>query len=660
MTLPISESTNTIQAGPATPAIEDDGTAAAGAALPVVIVSDVETRGQASGEPLRVSFVTDRAVVAGSALPIVMVGNTDLAYDLFTPNADPLVSTDDRTVIGDRWDSLDRVVYGGSAVEETVYGNGVIAEAAVERVPGRIVQWIVRPEDAEAYLAVVLGTTPGSANPVADGYTWLNEFGRLVYGVPGKRVQLHDTHYGTQPKVYLITFLLFDEGAAILRSTIGPEIAAWRTHPIPVPAYPDTRIDYVTTSGNAASLIPYVSARQSPNAGEALRGHQVLGYRVQDVPGWAVVDALATFADRFERANGAVGNAWTDTRGTFGISSGDLVITAQPGAQMAQTYHATPASDGLWLFDFTTGSVVGHWAFTFRHTSATTFLRFSNNGNNNTFVVQSYVAGAFSSTLFSGPISPALTANTRYTVLLITKNNTYLIALNDIMLTGSLQTDASSHNVAGLGIGFGTFDSVANAARVHRVAFYPHSVTLPTAAQSSAMLTGALSSSLLQSFGSVPLTGSGNVVSVQEYSVHAVRVRASIRMPATVGRFTFIGACVAYVDASNWFVVRLAADHDPVLGQADDEVEVVQRIAGVDTVVGKVQIPRQYVDNALFILDSQIEVKRSTSWVHVHLNGDYVESYPLPVELRGATKHGYYRNATDDSGSTVESGAVYA
>lgn len=656
MTLPVSESDQPVQAGPAIPAIEDESTPAAGAAVPVVIVSDVAARGQMTGDPIHVSFVTDRAVAAGSAVPIIMVGNTDLAYDLFTPDTDPLASTDDRTVIGTRWYSRDRMVYGGSAVGETAYGNSVIAQDDIERANGRIIQWVVRTEDAEAYLAIVAGSTPSSTDPVTDGYTWLWEFGRNVYGVPGQRVQIFDTHYAEQPKLYLITLLLFDRGAAFLRSTIGPEIAAWRVSPVPVPEYPETVVDYITYRGTQPTLTPYISARQSPNTGEALRGHQLMGYRVQDVPEWQALDPLASFADRFD-GTGNLENGWTQQVGIWQRQNGAAIcIGFGAGANYATHDSGMSDGNGLWLYRIKFPATGNMFAFCVLRQSGTEYIRLILEPT--AWRLQAVAGGVFSHVITQTGYTPP--RDVWIDILVMAQGTRYNVVIGDVPVQANWFED--THPTAATyanhtGIGIGTFEANTFFDDVQAIPFVH---TLPDAARNQSLPTGTQKTTLLQSFGAVPLTGSGNVVSVQDYGVHAVRVRSSIRMAATVGRFVFVGHCLACLDADNWFVVRLAADHDPVLGQADDEIEVMQRIGGVTVVVGKVQYPRMYLDNAVFVLDSQIERIRQTSWVHVWLDGDYVQSYPLPVELNAATKHGFYQNVTDDPGSQIESGAIYA
>lgn len=682
-----------------------------GPARPVIVVMDGRpTQGNVPVPIVVATGVQAGQVLAGPAIPVVVVSGSlnpgpaayALLRDAFTDTASPMVDgaaqpgAGTRDVTGTRWRTELGKLFGGSAVGEGSWGNSKDVYTRdgglfYDRVNGRTLWAVLKIEDRQSPLAFSWASATNIADPRADGHGWFILDGSLDITTPGAAVAIDASIYDMRPMLYLIAVVLFDQGAAVLISTVSIDgtTSPGRTTPWSVPAYPSAAVAYVTWRGTTTPLYPSLSAKESPSAGEAINGHTVDDVRVIDVVSWAALDSLATFADRFTRADNATtpGNSWVNDRGTWGILSNRLYISNQPGAQMANCRREIGMSDGTYHWTINVGGVIGQFAVTFRHASAGNFIRFSNNGTNNTWQLQIYVAGAFSSGIVSGPTTWAI--NTTYEIVIKMIGNKYFIAKDDVVLTTNWATDATNTYLAGTGIGVGTFDSVANAPTFDNVAAYPLTTTLPAELQATQSLAvfqetagatlgsdtftdanGTLLTAHTPTAGpswTVPLAGANATIQSNRLSLGGAGAQLALQaigtayhecqvdviLPGSLGNFTFAGICVAYVDSTNWFVARLAADY--VAQPLVHEIEVMRSIAGVVTVVGKVPLAVYFVAGNTVALKTQVVSDgKGSNVVQIFLGGNYVESYYLPPALNTSASAGLYRDATTDSGAVFD------
>ncbi len=634
----------------------------------------------------------------------VSSGAYALLRDAFTDTANPMVDgaaqpgAGTRDVTGTRWFTTLGKLFGGSAVGEGSWGNSkVIYTGGLARLNGRTLWAVIRPEDRQSPLAFSWATATNITDPRTDGHGWYMLDGSLDIITPSLSVLIDVSIHDMRPMLYLIAHVLFDQGAALLISTVSTDgtTSPGRTTPWSVPAYPSASIAYVTWRGTTTPLYPSISAKDSPNTGEAINGHTFDDVRVIDVASWSALDSLATFADRFTRADNATtpSNSWINDRGTWGILSNTLYIAVQPGAQMANCRREIGMSDGTYHWTINVLGTVGQFAVTFRHVSVGNFIRFSNNGTTNAWHLQIYAAGAFSSSIASGPTVWAI--NTTYEITIKMIGNKYFITKDDVVLTTNWVADATSTYLAGTGIGVGTFDAVGVSPTFDNVAAYPLTVTLPSELQQTQSLAifqrtagatlgsdtftdtnGTLLTAHTPTAGplwSVPLAGSnatiqsnrlslggaGAQLALQSIATAYHECQVDIILPGSLGNFTFAGICVAYIDVDNWFVARLAADY--VNQPNEHEIEVVRSLAAVVTIVGKVQFGVYFVAGNTVALKIQIVSDgKGSNVVLIYLDGNYVESYYLPAALNGSTGAGIYRDATTDSGAVFDNWSVKA
>lgn len=688
MTLPISESDQPIQAGPAMPAIEDESAPVAGAALPVVIVSDVATRGQTSGEPLRVSFVTNRAVVAGSALPIVMVGNPPVLREQFTTDANPLVSTptlhvlDTRAVLRGVESAIRDQEPGTVGLPVTyAYGQeGIYLTRADgsgwERTAGRIVALKVIPQDRNAWLTFGVSPVATNGDKRTDSHVLSHEDGKVIVGNGAQRVEIDPGKSNIRPLPYWGFFLVSPTYTELWLATIDDDTGGGMQDPVGIFGLPTARRLYVDFTHATTPIYPLyqLSGTLRYPLGSAL--DTVL---IQDVS-----DALllqdggdAVFFDRVNRANSGNPGAPYTVTGDWDIVSNAIVV------QSAGVITAEAQADGyfVWEFDFPAG--IPFAGPVVRGVDNQNYLRFYTGGVNQ-YQLQVIQGGGYAGVVAG--ISGGITWNTsgRNRVECYLSGNKMLWLINGVRVTGGWVEDTANWYLNGTRIGFADLNGAGLQARVKIIAAYDHQVTLPTDLLRYASLKHgtrgasifsdtftAANGTTLASRGWTVHSGTATVQSnaalLQDPTVAMATINAgvptfeavaTIQLPPQTIVYTFIGI-VIWLDAQNYAYYRLAIDK---VGQPDtDEIERGLMLAGVDNVTGKVQMNGlEYVAGAVKELAVQ---KWSDGEVYIYLGGKIRLYDRLPLALRGAPHVGVIRYAQDaDTGgnpSTVLDFAVY-
>lgn len=682
-----------------------------GPARPVIVVSD--GRPTQGNEPLPVVLATGvqaSQVLAGPAMAVVVVSGSlgpsgpaayALLRDAFTDTANPMIDgpaqpgAGTRDVTGTRWYTELGKLFGGSAVGETVWGNGRLIETPTDtaRLNGRTLWAVVRPEDRQSPLAFSWATVINSAAPLTDGHGWAMIDGSLDLIAPSKQVAIDASIHDMRPMLYLIGIVQLDAGAAVLISTVSADgtSSPGRTTPWAVPAFPSAAIAYITRRGTATPLYPSIQAKESPAAGEASQGHTFDDVRVEDVASWAGLDPLATFADRFPRTDGAIGNGWIADAGTWSIVSNQAKRSVSGGGLDRVWQSVASSSDGIFQWTVTTAATY-HVNCLMRRRSATEYIRLTSNGDTRWAlqVLPSFATIAQSGVLSDGSVP--FPANTTRNVVVFVRGNNYFVLIDDIPASLGWLPDAGNNYLTDTGIGMGDVSGFADTL-YDNVAFNPLTVTLPTELQQTQSLAvfqrtagatlgsdlftdpnGTLLTAHVPTSGpawTVPLAGANATIQSNRLSLGGAGAQLALQsigsayhecqvdiiLPGSLGNFTFAGICVAYVDVNNWFVVRLAADY--VAQPLEHEIEVLRSIAGVVTVVGKVQFGVYFVAGNTVALKTQVVSDgKGSNVVLIYLGGTFVESYYMPVALNASVSAGMYRDATTDSGAVLDAWSV--
>jgi hypothetical protein len=688
MTLPISESDQPIQAGPAIPAIEDASTPVAGTAMPVVIVSDVATRGQASGEPLRVSFVTDRAVVAGSALPIVLVGNPPVLREQFATDANPLISTNTLHVLDTRGvlrsvESAIRDQEPGTVGVMIAYPYGqegvYLTQAdgsGWERTAGRIVALKVIPQDRNAWLTFGVSPVATNGDKRSDSHVLSHEDGKIVVGNGAQRIEIDPGKSNIRPLPYWLFVVTHPVYTELWLATIDDDTGGGMQDPVGIFGLPTARRVHVDFTHTASPVYPVyqLSGTLAYPGGSAL--DSVL---IQDVPDAPLLQdgGDAIFFDRVNRANSTNPGADYTFTGDWDIVNNAIVV------QSAGVITAEAQADGyfVWEFDFPAG--IPFAGPVVRAVDNQNYLRIYTN-NTNQYQLQVIENGGYAGVVagISGPVT--WNQNGRNRVEAYLYGNKHLWIINGVRVTGGWVTDTENWYLGGTRIGFADLNGAGLQARVKIIAAYAHQVTLPTDLLRYASLKhGTRGASIFQDLftaangttlasrgwtvksgtaivqnNAALLTDPTVAIATINAGVPTFEAVATIQLPPQTIVYTFIGI-VIWLDAQNYVYYRLAIDK---VGQPDaDEIERGRMLAGVDNVTGKVQMNGlEYVANAVKELAVQ---KWADGEVHIYLGGKIRLYDRLPVALRGATHVGIIRAPQDaDTGgnpSTVLDFAVY-
>lgn len=674
MTIPVSESDQPIQAGPAIPAIEDDSAPVAGAAVPVVIVSDVAARGQMTGDPIHVSFVADRIVAAGSAVPIVMVGNPPVLREEFSADANPLASTSTLHVVDTRAvlrsvESAIRDQEPGTVGVMTTYPYGQVGVyltqadgSGWERTAGRIVALKVIPQDRNAWLTFGVSPVATNGDKRTDSHVLSHEDGKLIVGNGAQRIEIDPGKSNIRPLLYWLFVVVHPAYTELWLATIDDDTGGGMVDPVGIFGLPTARRLSVDFTHATSPIYPIYqgSGTLAYPLGSAL--DTVL---IQDLPDEILQQdgGDSVFFDRVNRANSTNPGGQYTLTGDWDIVSNAIVV------QSAGVITTEAQADGyfVWEFDFPNG--IPFAGPVVRGIDNQNYLRFWTNGVGQ-YQLQVIQGGSYLGNIVAG-ISGGITWNTngRNRVECYLSGNKMLWLINGVRVTGGWVEDTANWYLNGTRMGFADLNGAGLQARVKILACYDHQVTLPTGLLRYATLkngtrgagifsvdfTTATNGTTFAALGLTMRSGTGVVQSgtgvLSDPTVAIATINAgtptfetvtTIQLPPQTIAYTFIGL-VIWLDAQNYAYYRLAIDK---VGQPDaDEIERGWMLAGIDNVTGKVQMNGlEYVGGAVKELAVQ---KWADGEVHIYLGGKIRLYDRLPAALRGATHVGVIRYAQD-------------
>ena len=634
----------------------------------------------------------------------------EAAFDLFLDRfASPGVPSASRTAVPGHgkvvftnpteFELIDGWLRKGNKINESTWGDqrAVLtddADAGFTRAAGRTFTCVFAPEDRVDW-GIGWVTAVDETDPRTDGHCIVADgTGTINVSQPGEKVALvsGDSHV-VRALDYFLGVTLNDQGAVYWISTFAADSGGGMNGPLTIPAYPTARILFVTTEGTTTPLFPgYYPLNTVDTLKTYYNGNAFDTPRVVDVTDWAANDALATFADRFTRANSTttLGNSWVVGNGTvngvWGIVSNQGYY--QSGGSFPSAYHTTPSADGLFVYELTLQSDTQNAWITLRHAADNEYIRIGTNGTNNTAVVQHVLFVGTTLTaidaMFSGPVTWVAGVNR---IVVAASGNQYRLWVNGTAVGTTWQTDANDYCIAGTGMGAMLFDAGTGAsAKLDNYAFYPHTFTIPTQVQDyedylapktegAATITDTFTAANGTTLSGRTTTTGSKTWTVQEgtWTINSNKVASALdgddrawlladtddywasvdlTMPASwnVTETLFAGLVLAGVDDNNLIAVRAVADQDDQ--PQDDEVEIVQFLAGSGAIEHKVQMGADvYALNGTYTLKCHnILVGDDSTLIRVFLDGKPRISYLAPFRGR---RVGLYQSEFD-SGATFD------
>lgn len=695
---PMQETSDAPGGGPVIPAyvVDDDRTVIGDAPQPVYLVSDTELADgtyHLEGRPLALPVVFDdtRGAKGGKPQAIYVVnGNQPIFTSVFTPDADPLVSSTTVHVL----DTRDVLLSNEGAIRDqepgtvgipTAYAYGQVGVyltqadgSGWERVPGRVFAFRFMPQDRNAGLTVGISDTPSNGDKRANSLVLIHQDGKLIIGNGTQQVEVDPGKSNIRPLPYWAFFVLGDTHTEIWLATIDDDTGGGMTDPIGILGTPQARRVYVDFTQTTSPLYPVwqLSGTLAYPLGSALE--QVIIQDQTDAP--LLQDGGdAVFFDRVNRANSAnnPGAAYTVHSGSFGIANNAIVV------QSAGVLSTEAAADGYFVWEFNFSGGVAFSAPVVRMVNSQNYLRFYTNGGNQ-YQLQIIENGGYVGVVagISGPVT--WNTNGRNRVEAYLHGNRMLWIINGVRVTGGWVTDSANWFLNGTRMGVQDLNGAGLKAAWKILTCYDHGVILPTDLQRYTTFRKGTRGA--QVFQDTFTAANGTTLASRGWTVHSgtatiqnnaallqdptvayatidagattFEAVATIQLPPATIVFTFIGF-VIYLNAQNYAYYRLAIDK---VGQPDaDEIERGRMLAGVDHVTGKVQMDgTEYLAG----LVKSVSVRKwPDGWVHVYLGGKIRLADRLPVALRGAARIGIIRYAqdTDTSGnpSTVLDVTVY-
>lgn len=677
---------------------------AAGPAQPVVAVSG---RPATAGRPIAVYAVSGS--FAGSsanpdAYPLLrdMFTDTDAAPlaspRVAVPGAGTWTVTDTSTpkVLYTNGTNYLRLQQAGVTIGTSVdlgWGAAALISASFARVAGRAFVAVIHVEDETSDFALHWSTSGAAGDPSADGHGWkLDSNGYLVAisnsvrSVVSGRTGARNT---IRPMQYLAAVVLQASGAYVLLSTFGtdPGLSGNSDDPVGIPQYPLARLVWAEQSGTVTPLYPAMQFKKIHNYPG---GHAIADARVLDLPdaAYTTANGLATARDTFTRANSAtslgtadVGGAWTVDGGTWGISSNQAY---QPGNTGFTRAWVPGLADGVVEADITVGASK-NVGLMVRRVDASNFIRVWLNGGNS-IAIQTWVAGGFGATIVTTGYT--FTVGQTYRIRVAFQGNKYQAWVNGVNIYGAWQTDSNNRHLTGTGCGLYAVNDNGGS-RWDNFAVWPHTTTLPADLQAGAAPLVLTPGATLASdtftdadgtaltahtptsgpawtapFGTWAIqsnalagTGTGAPATKARYALQTLNVAdvecsISITQPNPLGSYVFAGI-IAYVDSSNYVVVRLAQD---VVNQPNDqEIEIDYLLSGAASVVHKVQFGVAYPAGSTHTL----KVQFSGNVILVCFDDAPRESFILPAALTARVAYGPYSNE-DGNTATFDGWVVKA
>jgi hypothetical protein len=552
--------------------------------------------------------------------------------------------------------------------------------AGYARADGLAMWTVYVPMNREADAGIGWAIADTVTTPLTTGHHWLMNDGYPRVSIPGKNVALSSV--GDLAKIgafraveYLIVVVLRATGAYYLVSSFAAHTrtgVANSNDYIGIPAFPDARVLWVDDATTTTPMFPHFGVLDNigpPN------GHAWDDVRVKSITSWATDAGLATFLDRITRADSttSIGASWTNDVGVFGVTTNKVHCQTTVGHNIAWADSGL-VGDGIWRCRITAPtSITNQFGFMFRRASLNNYC-FIHNSGGDFLTVHKNVAGAFTqlqNTAFDW------TGGQVYDICVITKGNQIQVYVDGTLIYDWFADGAGSTFTTATGFGPYCFNTTAAGGRWDDFMAVPSTVTLPADIQigqdphiftaGSTLLSDAFTAANGTAIsGRTPDTGAAWSVSGAGWEINTNRARntntngadagffaysncgtadvewESPILSAAAGDWIYCGALLRYTDANNWIVARLRMGADQ---PGNDEIEVVEMVAGVETVVLHQQFGDFYALNTTYTVKVQVV----SDMLHMLVNGEPFGS--LVTRVTSGNNHGLYHNGQDDGSS---------
>lgn len=570
-----------------------------------------------------------------------------------------------RDVTGTQWSISDRAIRGGIQPSSPVWGNSRIVwlgdtNTPIRWQPGKVVAALITLSDFSDRFAFGLSLSRTPGNPASDyGYSWFIDAGNLQTIGPRGATVISNTQTNIRTNTYLAFFVMLKTGAAFFLQAVSDDTGGNMLGPVPINgvASGQARLVGYQEHGPLGYVYPYVSALGTGNPYIYPGGHMVQQVWIGDVAAWRAEDALASFADRFNRANtpSTIGNGWAAIGCTAGVIDGQAYISAGSGFQFVM--HANALANARLEFDlnfpqYPTIPLVGVVTHGDSVANFQNGVRIHTNGGNSLFV-QAVQNRGFQDTIFS----TGVTWQPRNRVGVFQYGNQYLLEVNGTILNGgNWIVDSNSYYVNQTHIGLYS-QADPNTARWDNVQVLPHSIAVPTIIQQTSGATTFTPSStrLLNGFGggsAVTGTWTNNAGTMTQdvasgeafYRIPLaqttqLQVKADFILPsgdpislAGLGIGTFSGTTI-----QSGLIARIY--RDPPGQPTNHEIELIQWTNGTGQIIRKTPLGVFFTAGQTYSLTMQIGKDRhrvNSEILYVLLNGKVWLSFPvLPGVVRG-------------------------
>jgi len=623
-----------------------------------------------------------------------------LIRDQFTTAINPLVDAaadpgpGNRDVTGSLWKIIDGSLRGGMQPSSPTWGNSKIVYDGVTRADGVALWAILQTTDKRSDFGFGWASTTAVTDPRTDGHHWIQEDGFPRLSVPGTEMTLSGIGSGTEGVYrndeYLIGVVLRAQGAFYLMSSHTAHTAAGvgNSNDRPgIPAYPSARVLWVDDAATTTPMYPHISALNQIGPTHL---HYIEDLRVQAVSSWATDAGIATYLDRFTRADSttSAGSAYTVVSGGVGgVSSNKGYVVSNSGARtVIVNPSAASSGDGIWKWRVTVGSTPSQ--------QLECFYRYVNSTNYCHVVMTStsiwvYINNAGSDNpIFNYPLTKSagqvldITINTSgaYHQMFVYEGSTQRAFVD-------WTADPGGSQRTGTGMGFGSWAVAPAGARWDDLMFTPSIITLPAEMQTGAAphqftVGSTLVTDDFTAADGTALAGRTTTTGGKTWAVAGtgwqinsnkarntnvggagadyfawfdsgasdVEVSVDVTFPASFDT-VHAGIVIRRTDANNFLHIRFVEDP----GQPfDDEIEIWETVGGttLDTV------RHQFGDVFTGSMTRTLKVQAVGRYIHCFMNNEPICSYVTSGNLTG-TGVGLH-HAGDDDGSVFDAFTVKA
>jgi hypothetical protein len=559
----------------------------------------------------------------------------------------------------------------------------------VARADGLALWTVYVPMNKDATAGIGWATGTGVTTPLTTGHHWLMNEGYGRVSIPGTNVALTPTgdvaRMGQfRTNEYLVCVVLRAQGAFYLVSSHAAHTntgVANSTDRIGIPQFPSARLLWIEDSDTTTPMYPHFGILENigpPN------GHAWDNLYLNEITTWQNDQGLATFLDRITRADSTstIGPAWTnDGSAVFGVSSNKAYCQTVSGHSVAWA-DSNLTGDGIWQCKITVPTTTtNQFGFMYRRVNSTNYM-IAHNGGGNNLLIHKNVGGSFTQL---ASIPRTWTAAQTNTWTIITKGNYSQVYIDGLLMLDWVDDAATTTFTSADGFGPYVFNNVATGGRWDDFIAAPNILTLPEALQvgpaphiftagstiASDAFTAANGTAIN---GRTPDVGNAWTTSGAGWDIQSNAARnsnvnstdtgyyayincgttdvdweASITSPAS-GDWFYVGALLRFTDVNNWIVVRMRMGADQ---PGNDEIEVVENIAGAPVIVMHQQFGDFYALNTTYTFKVQLK----GDLLHLFCNGEPFGSYI--VRVLTSNNHGMYHNSQDD-GSVFNSITIKA